>query len=66
MSEGAKDNDGVEPGLSHTGVALLDETIELHNIDHIPESERHGRSWSQFTIWFSAQLYLGAWVRIHR
>jgi NCS1 family nucleobase:cation symporter-1 len=62
MSEGAKDNDGVEPGLSHTGVALLDETIELHNIDHIPESERHGRSWSQFTIWFSAQLYLASIV----
>ncbi len=51
-----------EPGPATTGVGLLDENIELHNIEHIPDSERHGSPRSQFTLWFSAQLYLASIV----
>jgi NCS1 nucleoside transporter family len=26
--------------------------IEVHSIDYIPERERHGHVWNQFTLWF--------------
>ena len=28
--------------------------IELRTIDFVPESERHGKAWHQFTLWFGA------------
>ncbi len=31
-------------------------TVERRSIDHIPESERHGRPRSLFTIWFAANM----------
>src|SRR5579863_1613084 len=30
--------------------------VERHSIDYIPESERHGRAFSLFTLWFSANM----------
>jgi NCS1 family nucleobase:cation symporter-1 len=36
--------------------------IERRSIDYIPESERHGRLLSQFTLWFGANLQVTAVV----
>ncbi|MAB96555.1 MAG: cytosine permease [Pseudomonadaceae bacterium] len=36
--------------------------IERRSIDYIPESERHGRLISQFTLWFGANLQVTAIV----
>ncbi|WP_419709934.1 purine-cytosine permease family protein [Pseudomonas sp. NFX224] len=36
--------------------------IERRSIDYIPESERHGRLLSQFTLWFGANLQVTAIV----
>lgn len=36
--------------------------IETRSIDFIPESERHGRLFSQFTLWFGANLQITAIV----
>ncbi|MCY1328222.1 NCS1 nucleoside transporter family protein [compost metagenome] len=36
--------------------------IETRSIDYIPESERHGRLFSQFTLWFGANLQITAIV----
>ncbi|TMK22377.1 MAG: cytosine permease [Actinobacteria bacterium] len=33
-------------------------TIEFHSIDYIPVSERHGKVWNQFTLWFLANAEL--------
>ena len=33
-----------------------------HNIEPIPQEERHGVPRSQFTLWFSAQLYMASIV----
>ncbi|HUY49442.1 MAG TPA: cytosine permease [Streptosporangiaceae bacterium] len=30
--------------------------VEPHGIEHIPDNERHGRSYLQGTIWFAAQI----------
>ncbi|HZS75885.1 MAG TPA: cytosine permease [Ktedonobacteraceae bacterium] len=30
--------------------------VEHHSIDYIPETERHGRPFSLFTLWFSANM----------
>jgi purine-cytosine permease-like protein len=41
--------------------------IETRSIDYIPEAERHGRLFSQFTLWMGANLanhrnrHRGAW-----
>lgn len=32
--------------------------IETRSIDYIPEAERHGRLWSQFTLWFGTNLQI--------
>jgi hypothetical protein len=50
MSEINVSDAAVKPGPATTGVVLLDETIELHNIEHIPDPERHGSPRSQFTL----------------
>lgn len=36
--------------------------IERRSIDYIPESERHGRLYSQFTLWLGANLQITAIV----
>ncbi|WMD18916.1 cytosine permease [Achromobacter seleniivolatilans] len=36
--------------------------IERRSIDHIPESERHGKLYSQFTLWMGANLQITAIV----
>ena len=36
--------------------------VEQRSIDYIPESERHGRLFSQFTLWFGANLQVTAIV----
>ena len=36
--------------------------LEVRSIDYIPESERHGSLWSQFTLWFGANLQITAIV----
>ncbi|MGZ7456747.1 purine-cytosine permease family protein [Pseudomonas sp. Ma2-10] len=36
--------------------------VERRSIDYIPESERHGRLFSQFTLWFGANLQVTAIV----
>ncbi|MCO7596480.1 MULTISPECIES: purine-cytosine permease family protein [Pseudomonas] len=36
--------------------------IETRSIDYIPESERHGRLFSQFTLWFGCNLQITAIV----
>ena len=36
--------------------------IEKRSIDYIPESERHGRLFSQFTLWLGANLQITAIV----
>ena len=32
--------------------------IEQRTIDHIPVTERHGRAWNLFTIWFGSNIML--------
>ncbi|KAG1529624.1 hypothetical protein G6F50_017874 [Rhizopus delemar] len=36
--------------------------IERRSIDYIPESERHGKLYSQFTLWMGANLQITAMV----
>lgn len=36
--------------------------VETRSIDYIPEAERHGSVWSQFTLWFGANLQITAIV----
>lgn len=36
--------------------------IERRSIDYIPESERHGKLYSQFTLWMGANLQITAIV----
>ena len=36
--------------------------IEQRSIDFIPETERHGRLYSQFTLWMGANLQITAIV----
>lgn len=36
--------------------------IERRSIDMIPDAERHGTPWSQFTLWFGANLQITAIV----
>lgn len=36
--------------------------IEKRSIDYIPDEERHGNLWSQFTLWFGANLQITAIV----
>lgn len=40
------------PGTSSGGSIGL----EQHSIDYIPASERHGRAWHLFTVWFGANM----------
>lgn len=44
---------------NETGPAPL---LERRSIDYIPESERHGRLYSQFTLWMGANLQITAIV----
>ncbi len=34
--------------------------FEIRSIDHIPDAERHGSLYSQFTLWLSANLQVTA------
>jgi len=34
--------------------------IEQHSIEQIPESERHGRPWNLFTLWFASNITITA------
>lgn len=36
--------------------------LEARSIDYIPDEERHGNLWSQFTLWFGANLQITAIV----
>ncbi|MGW8374611.1 cytosine permease [Streptomyces sp. ODS28] len=36
--------------------------VERHSIDVVPDSERHGRAFSQFTLWLGANLQITAVV----
>ena len=36
--------------------------VETRTIDMVPEQERHGSSWSQFTLWFGANCQITAIV----
>lgn len=36
--------------------------IEQHSIDYIPAAERHGKPWHLFTIWFSSNVQITAFV----
>lgn len=36
--------------------------IETRSIDMVPDAERHGSPWSQFTLWFGANLQITAIV----
>ena len=36
--------------------------IEQRSIDHIPETERHGRPWSLLTLWFASNIQVNAIV----
>ncbi len=36
--------------------------IEVRSIDYIPEAERHGKLYSQFTLWLGANLQITAIV----
>ncbi|MCZ2849834.1 purine-cytosine permease family protein [Modestobacter sp. VKM Ac-2978] len=38
--------------------AQATERIETRTIDHIPETERHGRAWNLFTVWFGSNIML--------
>ncbi len=51
-------------GNGATGETLMSgkPLIETRSIDFIPESERHGRLFSQFTLWFGANLQITAIV----
>jgi nucleobase:cation symporter-1, NCS1 family len=40
-------------GESHSGELFV---VEPHGIEHIPDSERHGKPYQQGTIWFAAQI----------
>lgn len=40
----------------------LEKAVELRNIEPIPREDRHGNPRQQFTLWFSAQLYLASIV----
>lgn len=37
-------------------------TVERHSIDVVPDDERHGSPWSQFTLWFGANMQITAIV----
>lgn len=37
-------------------------TVERRSIDVIPDAERHGSPWSQFTLWFGANMQITAVV----
>lgn len=37
-------------------------TVERRSIDVIPDAERHGSPWSQFTLWFGANMQITALV----
>lgn len=37
-------------------------TVERRSIDVIPDAERHGSPWSQFTLWFGANMQVTALV----
>src|ERR1041384_3030872 len=36
--------------------------VEQHSIDVVPDSERHGRAFNQFTLWLGANLQITAVV----
>ncbi|MEV0399281.1 cytosine permease [Actinoallomurus sp. NPDC050550] len=38
------------------------DAIEQHSIDYIPAEERHGKPWHLFTIWFSSNVQITAFV----
>lgn len=37
-------------------------TVEPTGIEHIPESERHGKPWHLFGVWFSANAEIATWM----
>lgn len=46
----------------HVKPAAVAPLIESRSIDYIPEAERHGSLFSQFTLWFGANLQITAIV----
>ncbi|MFF0383530.1 purine-cytosine permease family protein [Streptomyces sp. NPDC004286] len=44
------------------GPGGADGVIERHSIDVVPDGERHGRAFSQFTLWLGANLQITAIV----
>ncbi|MFF9483184.1 purine-cytosine permease family protein [Streptomyces sp. NPDC014733] len=38
------------------------ERIEQHSIDYVPVTERHGKPWHLFTVWFSSNLQITGFV----
>lgn len=47
---------------SHDAPTASSGGIERRNIDMVPDAERHGSPWSQFTLWFGANLQITAIV----
>lgn len=47
---------------SHDAPTVSGGGIERRNIDMVPDVERHGSPWSQFTLWFGANLQITAIV----
>ncbi len=41
-----------------TSTAATAPRVEVHSIDYIPLSERHGKAWHQFTLWFAGNAEL--------
>lgn len=38
------------------------DSIEQHSIDYVPAEERHGKPWHLFTVWFSSNVQITAFV----
>jgi purine-cytosine permease-like protein len=51
---------GIQPGDQHYRDSIR--KIEPYGIEHIPDQERHGKSSSQFYVWFSGNLGLAVLV----
>ncbi|MFJ6697428.1 purine-cytosine permease family protein [Streptomyces sp. NPDC091272] len=47
---------------THMAGAPADTLVERRSIDVVPDSERHGRAFSQFTLWLGANLQITAVV----
>ncbi len=48
--------------MEHQETGTRGKLLEARSIDYIPDNERHGNLWSQFTLWFGANLQITAIV----